>query len=207
MTNETSVMFEWPVGSKKMWKLGDSGWGYTTGRRGGNDPEYQIYTHPTHPDYGDHVVGYVPVNKFHKFIEAKTMAELKAKGAIMPEEAKEWHRHIKYHRDEAFEKGVQKGLKLAESQGWLSPADQRPFCMESARELGYKFVNQAEYLVSHKSPDYYNRSHIQQGGEINSFIGDVAHLVFLPVHCGIYYAECARLDAIGVKRYEQGGGE
>jgi hypothetical protein len=26
--------------------------------------------------------------------------------ANYPQEAKEWHRHIKYHRDEAFEKGV-----------------------------------------------------------------------------------------------------
>ena len=37
------------------------------------------------------------------------------------------------------------------AQGWLSPDDQRPFCMESARELGVEFDKKSRYFVGFKS--------------------------------------------------------
>ena len=88
--------------------------------------------------------------------------------------------------------------------------------MESARELGVEFESNKLYLCRLSSK--LKIRHVQgmkefepfSGQELNDYTrsGDAGLLSFTPLLNGFPdHTECARLDALGVKRYEQGGGE
>lgn len=94
------------------------------------------------------------------------------------------------------------------AQGWLSPEDQRPFCVNSAIELEVEFQEDPYYLVGNSRRNLF----VSYNAENNLFIGS---------SCGAEYEiydfnwfhpynnphECARLVELGVKRYEQKAGK
>lgn len=101
------------------------------------------------------------------------------------------------HHNEVLESEIAEYFK---SKGWLSPADQRPFCMESAKELGYS-PKSTYYLVK---KDGWPNQHPSCWEITTGSHG------FFPLDDEFGFPdqpECARLDAMGVKRYEQEGSE
>jgi hypothetical protein len=104
-----------------------------------------------------------------------------------------------------------KTLAKLKAQGWLSPADQRPFCMESVTYTYFPSNLSEQYKAFYYNDDgKLDRAFDACGKWLacdDYYIGNPQ--AFLPIdEFGLIdYPECARLDALGVKRYEQGGGE
>jgi hypothetical protein len=101
-----------------------------------------------------------------------------------------------------------------DAQGWLSPEDQKPFCMESAMELGYDFRFYNYFVVNTKNTTYMAK--IKE----TEFWGEVSQSfwVYSPKQGGeLYFSEVvsfipynnphetARLRELGVKRYQKAG--
>jgi hypothetical protein len=103
------------------------------------------------------------------------------------------------------------------SKGWLSPSDQRPFCMESALRESYESDDCKTLFLFHfkgfdhpligtmEGLDLFNEDCLVPGFRSNHETYDARDCDwFMPYN---NHPECARLAAMGVKRYEQGGGE
>ena len=182
MTNETPVMFEYG-GTETPWNANAT-------HSIKYDEQVECFCVFELTDRGVKTFRFVNDYDLNAFFEAKTMAKLKA-------------------------------------QGWLSPADQRPFCMESAKELGVEFENSRDYVKPSHAPLYMVKF---KSHSVPSFCRYVeGYNSFEDTDCRDFYCvltgqaidchkavwfmpynnhpECARLDALGVKRYEQGGGE
>lgn len=95
------------------------------------------------------------------------------------------------------------------AQGWLSPEDQRPFCMESAIASGYYFVEGQKYMFG----GYMELEpfvHTVMEGEVIDPKGKTPEeeiLWWYPVNLFGFpdLHETRRLEALGVKRKEKGG--
>jgi hypothetical protein len=90
------------------------------------------------------------------------------------------------------------------AQGSLSPEDQRPFCMESAIELGYNFPRN-EYVLTcgGRTPQFATGAYIRN--HIDSVMTE--YKGFFPTGFDGHQDphETTRLRELGVKRYQKAG--
>lgn len=101
------------------------------------------------------------------------------------------------------------------SQGWLSPEDQKPFCMASARELGVDFEDSQAVMTKYGPYKPFLKKWLNiKGGKFHLPAGDNLYSVtggdmlwFMPTNEFGFPDphEIRRLEALGVKRYKKGG--
>ena len=104
-----------------------------------------------------------------------------------------------------------------DAQGWLSPEDQKPFCMESAMELGVSPIEGLSYIIQERNetrPDFAQCAEIHPWPEDDPSATEIGFSTnygsLCTYHCNWFMPynnphETARLRELGVKRYQKAG--
>ena len=181
--NNEPVMFEWPVGSGNYWDT---------------DKSLICLEDYAYSRYEDYKIDITLLQ------DGKSDVKYQYTKSTLPSHfanPKESSKSIEYEQHKAIFK----------SQGWLSPEDQKPFCMESA-QYGYFSKNlRKQYKAFYYNDDGKLDRTFDACGKWLAY--DDYYIekpqAFMPINeFGLIdHPETARLDALGVKRYEQGGGE